>query len=227
VIKITNDRKLNGDVLLVANDDDHTGDVWARLDQLPECTSALSIMAPWGFQTALRRPFWAFTIVREPISRLSSYWNFSCKAAKAGKSSFAPFRDADFNLDIALTRMISLSFFNEQTRMISGSNRIWLCDDDFRRAQEVISEEFGFVGLVESFEASMKVLQELLGTRGAGEYRLNSASGHYEFQLNTRQIRLLKQLNEWDFKLYEWITLCMREIADRARAHRASEALDR
>lgn len=224
VINIVNDRRSTGDVLLVTDNDHHTGDIWARLKQLPESTSALSIMAPWGFQNALSRPYLAFAFVRQPISRLSSYWNFACKAARGGRASFAPFRDADFNLDVALTRMISLSFFNEQTRMISGSNRIWLCKDDFRRAQEVISEDFGFVGLVESFDASIKFLRDMLGICGAGEYRLNTANGFYDFPLSLRQIRLLENLNEWDIKLYEWITMHMQEIAVRARARRQQAA---
>src|SRR5215210_5170689 len=123
VIKITSDRKPNGDVLLVSENDAHTCETWQKLNELPEAVSALSIMAPWGFQRALRRSFKAFTLVREPLARISSYWNFVCKAASSGRASFAPFLEADFDLDTALTRMISLSFFNEQTRMISGSSR--------------------------------------------------------------------------------------------------------
>jgi hypothetical protein len=220
VIKVINDRKSNGDVLRMTDDGQETSEVWETLTQLDERTSALSIMAPWGFHKAIRKPLWCFTFVREPISRLLSYWNFSCKAAKSGKESFAPFRDADFDLDVALTRMISLSFFNEQTRMIGGSGRIWLCEDDLQRAQEVISEELSFIGVVESFDASIKTLRELLDVSSTAEYRLNSANGVYDFPLNTRQVRLLHELNEWDLKLYKWIQSYMEDIADRARKRR-------
>ena len=220
VIKITNDRKSNGDVLLVAQNDDQTGETWDRLNWMSQSISALSIMAPWGFQDALRRPFWAFTFVRDPISRLSSYWNFACKAARNGKPSFAPFLHCDFNLDVALTRMISLSFFNEQTRMISGSRRIWLGEDDLLQAKEVVNEHLGFVGVVESFERSMRVLEELLGNSGSHSYRLNSAEGIYDFCLGAKQIALLSQLNEWDMKLYQWIGSHIDQIVDRALARR-------
>jgi hypothetical protein len=212
VIKITSDRKENGDVLFVSEADDATGETWLRLRNLPEDTLALSIMAPWGFQAALHRRLWAFTFVREPLTRLASYWNFSCSAAKNGKPSFAPFRDVDFDLDTALTRMISLSFFNEQTRMISGSNRIWLCKDDLQRAQEVICEKLSFIGLVESFDVSMKVLGKLLRKPCASAYRLNSAAGNYTFPLNARQLDLLEDLNEWDLKLYAWIVGQMNDL---------------
>jgi hypothetical protein len=222
VIKITSDRKPNGDVLLVTENDDQTCETWRKLNELPEAISALSIMAPWGFQKALRRPIWAFTLVREPLARISSYWNFACKAARSGKPSFAPFLDSDFNLDVALTRMISLSFFNEQTRMISGSKRIWLCSNDLQRAKDVIGKELGFVGLVENFDSSTNVLLELLGSSGSHHYRLNSADGIYDFRLDTRQTTLLAELNEWDIKLYRWINSRKDKIMDRARASRYS-----
>jgi hypothetical protein len=192
-------------VLLVSENDAHTCETWQKLNELPEAVSALSIMAPWGFQKALRRSFKAFTLVREPLARISSYWNFVCKAASSGRASFAPFLEADFDLDTALTRMISLSFFNEQTRMISGSSRIWLCDDDLRRAKEVIGSELWFVGTVESFESSIQVLLSLLERSASTHYRLNSAEGSYDFRLTHRQVALLTQLNEWDIKLYQWI----------------------
>lgn len=214
VVKVIADRTSRGDILVVRPECAESVDIWQHLRELPGHIRALSVLAPFGFQQALKADVFLFALVREPIARLQSYWDFICRLAAEGRPAMAAVMEADYDLDVILTRMPTLSFFNEQTRMISGATRLWISEEEFRVAKENVEVEYAFVGTVETIDVSVAELARRLRLGHLQVGRLNSAGESYSYRMTGRQKRILTELNEWDAKLHDWISRRVRSRAN-------------
>jgi hypothetical protein len=182
--------------------DSGDGDVREVLTSIREQEPRLSAIAlnlPVGVHRKLDRGVTYVTLLRAPVDRCVSYWYWAHKKRETG------------NLWATLQAGIGhgelpLQFRNDQTRFLSGTGDVDLTRDHLELAKRTIVERFAFVGAVERFDESRRVLAERLGWADAGRYHLNRGDRTDPGLLPASALDLFATANALDQELYTWLT---------------------
>lgn len=97
-------------------------------------------------------------------------------------------------------------FTNDQVRMISGSSVPDPGRHEFELACEIIGRQFELVGAVELFEPCVHALAWRFGWGNVPKVKLNVGSKMDTSILPSNAKRQFRELNEWDLRLYDWVT---------------------
>jgi hypothetical protein len=128
-----------------------------------------------------------YTILREPIARSASYYQYQVQVLK---------KTMPFEEWIQIERMRDL-----QTRRLAGT-------DDVDKAREMLNERVGFVGLVEFYDETLVMLRRYFGDlklsiRYRPENIASDPSISRDLLSNPKTYALLEEANRKDTALYE------------------------
>jgi hypothetical protein len=175
---------------------------WFRQENLKVLTGHYG----YGIHEQISRPANYFTILREPIKRAISQYNYVVERRHLHKR-FSPPRSlreyADQNITID----------NLQTRMLAGEGGLPFqvgfgeCNEEmFHKAKENLVNGMGVPGITERFDETILLLKHLLGWTGFPYYRkVNVTSKKPEVRRFPKaDIDYIKAFNEYDLMLYEF-----------------------
>lgn len=175
-------------------------EIIARQNDLACITANL----PFGIHRYLDRKVHYFAMLREPVSRCISYWNFAYQNRKVNPL-WSLLKKHGFDLDYILDRRIAYQFTNDQVRMICGTAKPELDETDLRKARDLIQKRYSFVGAVEHFGSCFELLKKQFGWRTTRIPHLNVGLANDPFIASTKARKRLRDANEWDIKLHEWL----------------------
>lgn len=136
--------------------------------------------------------FFRVTFVREPISRTISHFQHYC----------IDFDDTDYAMTQFHDWISDPENQNHQTKVIGMT-------DDYDTAVQAIDNVYDFIGLTEAFDVSLQILQQLCPLELKPDYKSKQKSQNRELVERVKNsatfMRLIKQHNEVDLKLYEYV----------------------
>ncbi|WP_185151571.1 sulfotransferase family 2 domain-containing protein [Peribacillus simplex] len=104
---------------------------------------------PYGIHENFSRPYSYFTMLREPIDRVISYYSFIQNKETHGK------HDRSVGMDLkSFMKTFDSKTENFQTRRITGGK------PNLEKAKEHLLRDFSFVGLTERFEESLYLMKK-------------------------------------------------------------------
>jgi hypothetical protein len=177
-----------------------------------------------------------FTIVREPVSRVVSHYNYVRSHEKHYLHS--PVTDGKMTIVDYVESGVTTEVNDGQVRQISGVEDIvqsayGRSDVEYggdhasllERAQANLKSHFLLVGLLERFDDSMRLLQKLTGLRiGAHRPKNATRSRSAVTALSPAEVGIVRRFNRADCELYrrcrESFEIRCRELG-RARARRS------
>jgi hypothetical protein len=194
----------------VKNSDSHDQDVALAIAELQSRESILRCVAanlPFGVHRYLNRPPVYFTFVREPVARCISHWYFSYAGRHDGGAQWQRFAEYNFEIDRIIDNGGYL-YLNDQVRMITGTQKVLVGREEYEEACERIASDFLLVGTVDHFDACTAWLGHSLRwkTRAYRSQNVGDKSNTAILPPNARE--KFRDANEWDLKLYEWVTSC-------------------
>ena len=149
-----------------------------------------------------------FTILREPVARVISYYNFIRRNPE--HYLYDEVMGNDLSLHALIESGLPLMMNDAQVRLLSG---VW-GDPGFgevslamlETAQQNLADSFIVVGLTEQFDKTLLLLKEKLNWQHDISYqRLNvSKQGVKEDRLPKETIELIKRVNRQDIALYAY-----------------------
>ncbi|PIR69970.1 MAG: hypothetical protein COU47_00870 [Candidatus Niyogibacteria bacterium CG10_big_fil_rev_8_21_14_0_10_46_36] len=167
---------------------------------------------PFGAHTYFSRPVNYVTMLREPISRVVSFYY----AAQEKKAS--PYKADQMAKDISLREFIESDVAmvsNFQTRMIAGEDimgyakAVPIDARALETAKKNIDEHIVFSGVVEQFDESLLLLKKALGIRRVYYARANENKAPRYSKERTRipesLIVRIKEKNQLDIQLYHYV----------------------
>lgn len=161
----------------------------------------------FGLHAWLPQPTTYVTLLRHPIARVVSGYQFLCQRPEHPLHATVRALSLGEFLRSGLTRQIS----NGQTRMLSGACRpgepglaSWrpMTEADLDQAQENLERHFCVVGLQERFEESVLLMAREFGWRRRRFSRKNVTFRITETTAEDRA--LIESLNPLDLRLYDW-----------------------
>jgi hypothetical protein len=159
----------------------------------------------FGPHELLPNPVAYFTVLREPIDRVISYYYFIRRTP------------AHYCYDLITSNNMSLLEFveskadhmvaNAQTRMLSGLALGFdeCTEETLERAKENLQNHFAVVGLMEKFDTTLALLRRAFGWHDIYYRKQNvTANRPRKSQLPSETIEALLEVNQLDIKLYEY-----------------------
>ena len=171
---------------------------------------------PYGLHEYVPGPVAYFTILREPIERLISYYYFVQREPEHYLHDYA--NTQGVTLKRYLESRVSLQTDNYQTRLISG---IWTdvgygeCDQEtLALAKHNLDEHFGVVGLTERFDETLLLLKRTFDWKDVFYRRQNVTQDRPQRQeLSAETLAVLREHNRLDLELYTYAeTLFERQV---------------
>jgi hypothetical protein len=161
---------------------------------------------PYGLHADCPRPATYFTLLREPIDRLVSYYYFVQREPQHYLHDYA--NTPGMTLKRYVEDRVSLQMANMQTRLISG---VWTdpgygeCDrGTLATAKRNLERHFSVVGLTERFDETLLLLKRTLGWRNVFYVRHNVTRGRpRRASLDAETLAVLCASNQLDLELYE------------------------
>jgi hypothetical protein len=158
----------------------------------------------YGVHEYIPRPTTYFTVLREPIDRVISFYYNKRRLRQY------PDRDAilaqEMSLQAYVQSRVTLQTNNFATRMISGS---WgtpeqRCDEEtLAQAKKNLAERFAVVGLTERFDETILLLKRRFGWRNVFYLRHNVNPLRPELaSIPGEVLGLLREHNQLDLELY-------------------------
>ena len=182
--------------------DSDTTEVRAIRSRIAEAgaeVAAIAAMAPFGIHRLLPRPVAYFTLVREPIERCVSLWYFMVRRERPEVAACG--RD----LDRLLADRLSLSFCDEMTRMLSGSSKPELDDDDLARARQVVEHHIVDLADLAGHDQLLDRIAARFGWTRSWQERLNVAPDKPADLMSPTALARLRSTNDLDLRLYDWL----------------------
>lgn len=160
---------------------------------------------PYGLHTHCPRPAIYFTLLREPVDRLVSYYYFVQREATHYLYDYA--NTPGMTLKRYVEDRVSLQMDNMQTRLLSG---VWTgpgfgkcTQGTLARAKRNLEEHFGVVGLTERFDETLLLLKRTFGWRNVCYVRHNVTRGRPKrAALDAETLDVLRETNQLDVDLY-------------------------
>lgn len=158
----------------------------------------------FGLHERLPQPTTYITILREPISRMISFYDFVRQRKAHGKHELL--KDATF-ADIVNRRAVS---DNQLTRRLAGipgeqDTHVPVDDAVLQQAKDNLERHFSIVGLTSRFDESLILAKRELGWRLPLYYRTNTAIKKTD--RNTLDDAAMQQVRDYfayDIALYDW-----------------------
>lgn len=160
---------------------------------------------PYGLHEYLPRPAKYFTILREPVERVISYYYFVQSEPEHYLYDYVC--TPGMTIRRYLEDRVSLQTDNMQMRLLSG---IWTaveygkCDRAMLDlAKQNLAERFAVVGLTERFDETLLLLQRALGWRDVFYHRHNVTQGRpRQKALPQETLDVIAAHNHLDLELY-------------------------
>lgn len=156
----------------------------------------------FGLHTAFPQAATYFTMLRDPVERVLSYYHFIHRTPD--HYLYDTIVSNNMSLLECLENKIPVMMNNGQTRLLSG---VWgkvgfgKCDADMLAvAQENLVKHFAVVGLMEEFDASLLLLQQAFAWENIFYKRRNVTKEQKQVDEATREAVLA--VNQLDLKLY-------------------------
>ena len=173
---------------------------------------------PYGLHTHCPQPTAYFTLLREPIDRMISYYYFVQRQAEHYLHDYA--NTPGMTLKRYVEDQVSLQMDNMQTRLISG---VWTdpgygeCDQEtLALAKRNLGKDFSVVGLTERFDETLLLLKRALGWRNVNYVRHNVTRGRPRgASVDDETLSVLQASNQLDIQLYAYAKAL---LADQIRA---------
>lgn len=161
----------------------------------------------FGFHAYLPQPSTYFTMLRDPVDRIVSYYYFVLESPDHYLYDIVT--SQNMTLKDLLCSEISTEFDNGQTRSISGiGHRIGFgqCSPEtLQAAQANLREHFAVVGLTEHFDESLLLLKRTFGWRIPFYVRENVTKNRpRREEMPKDTLDLIARYNQLDIKLYRY-----------------------
>jgi hypothetical protein len=162
----------------------------------------------YGLHEYLPNPVVYFTVFREPVARVISYYNFIRRTP--GHYLYDEVTSKDLSLHDPLESGLPLMMNDAQVRLISG---VWgepafgeVSLAMLETAKKNLADSFIVVGLTEQFDKTLSLLKEKLNWQQDIAYqRLNvTGQGVTKNQLPGATVKLIKRVNRQDIALYAY-----------------------
>lgn len=154
----------------------------------------------YGLHKDFSKPMKYITLLRNPIDRIASYYNF-VKALPHNRHY-----DRIHANNLSLREFVESTpygeFNNGQMHLIAGDYGNG--EDVLELALENIKNDFLMVGMVEQFDESLVLLKQTLDWPTVPAYRIKN-KGNRKRTLSEEDIEVIKKYNTLDFKLYEMV----------------------
>lgn len=183
--------------ITLASDTEEVRAIRRRVAEAGPTVEAIAAMVPFGIHALLARPAVYFTVVREPIDRCASLWHFMVRRNRPEVAA------AGGDLEALLERGLSLSFSNEMTRMLSGSDQPAIDRADFERAVDNVERRVEHIADISRHDRLVEEVARRFAWRKTSGERLNVAGD--KPALAGGAVRRLVDLNRWDLELHAWL----------------------
>ena len=173
----------------------------------------------FGVHEYIPRPATYFTILRQPIERLISYYTFVQREPEHYLYDYA--NTPGMTIRRYLEERVSLQTDNFQTRLLSG---VWTdvgygeCDEaTLALAKRNLAERFAVVGLTKRFDETLLLLQEAFGWSDIHYRRQNVTLGRpRRKELPPETLDVISAHNQLDLELYAFAEeLFGKQVQDR------------
>lgn len=178
-------------------------------DQTPEIKLILGHVG-FGLHEILGRDLTYITFLRHPIDRLISWYYHQQRIPSAKYYQECQ----SMGLQELITRVQPIQTDNHQTRFVAGdtlreklglpgTTSYGCCDRQLlEQAKENLRKYFLVVGIQESFDDSLLLLQKSLGWQNMSYTTENI--GHNKQIINSAEIDFIRESSYWDIQLYEY-----------------------
>lgn len=160
----------------------------------------------FGVHECIPGPATYVTMLREPISRTVSLYNYYMTARK--KVEGVNIRPLSYDEDITtfMRGGYSLQADNGQTRFISGMKELAYgeCDNrTLQKAKSNLDEYFDIIGLQERFDESILLIAKRFNWSFPFYVRMNASSSTATVPTN-EEIKVIEEYNRYDIDLYKY-----------------------
>lgn len=159
---------------------------------------------PYGIHRFIGRKCLYFSVVREPVSRV---WSQFVNIANRPDHYLHPIiRKYNFDLGTVLDSGEVFEFCNDQARMLLGTNRINLGEDDIESVIDRIKNDFSYVNLLERFDQILLDLQANFGWKRI-TFRKDNVGVYQRFNRSPSKslAQKIMEKNIVDQALYEYL----------------------
>jgi hypothetical protein len=174
----------------------------------------------YGFHDVLPRPARYITFLRDPLKRVVSRYQMMRRLKVISARHRLDLSKPDWNL--SATPGFIYSFDNWQTRVLAGLDRevpFGECrEEHFEAARENLERHFDFVGVTERFDISILLLNRLYGWpwRFFVPHNVAPASSPAYADLSGQVLEAIRELNQYDYRLYAYAQKRLGEEVERA-----------
>ncbi len=183
----------------------------AKFQRLPESRRAkirfLMGHFEMGIDKYLPRPSTYFTILRDPVARIVSY--YSHVRRDPDHYCYEMVNRQKMDLETFVRSQTDVMVSNGQTRMLAGvlyDFPFGKCDPDvLKAAKHHLDERFSFVGLAGQFDESLVCMQALFGWHAIYYARRNATpEENGKKQLTSAAQQAILEVNQLDMALYSF-----------------------
>ena len=158
---------------------------------------------PYGLHSYLPQPATYFTILRDPVERVISYYHYILRTPDHYLHDTVV--GQKMSLKALLESGLPIMMNDTQVRLISG---VWAdvgfgeCTPDIlEMARHHLAQSFSVVGLAEQFDATLLMLKRTYGWGRMFYVRENVGRGR-DPQIDPETLALIRQFNQLDHTLY-------------------------
>jgi hypothetical protein len=159
---------------------------------------------PFGVHEVLDRPVTYFSVVREPVARLVSYWHFVARMRDV-RPQWSRYARYDFDIGRILADHADVAFENDQVRMLAGTGRLAVTARELELAKRRIEHDFAFVTTTDALAATLPPLLDELGVPCASVPRDNAGDYADPTLLPAHAREAFAEANRLDAELYRWV----------------------
>jgi sulfotransferase famil protein len=158
---------------------------------------------PYGIHKKIGRRVSYFAFLRDPLARaLSQYYHVMDETRNSALRRIMIEYDFDFRR--AIESGAALQFNNDQTRMLIGSDKMFLDESDLDQAKAVIERDYLLVGTHERLRESLDLLCDKLNLRTRNLSTLNL--GRRDLPPPAPGVEeAFVAANDLDGRLYDWV----------------------
>ncbi|MGC8494098.1 MAG: sulfotransferase family 2 domain-containing protein [Syntrophobacteraceae bacterium] len=162
----------------------------------------------FGIHRLIPSPSTYITILRDPITRVVSYYYYLLAQKDNSMRDIVVSRH--MSLEEFVTSGITFNTDNGQTRQLAGAYDVPFgqCTDGLlSQALDNIDNHFSFVGLTESFDHSLIRMREIYGWRKHPVYIKRNKNKKKPFltTIPDRTIEIIREHNDLDCRLYDYV----------------------